>query len=804
MQMAKRFILIIGLASLCMSGLTGCGNNNHSNSQQAEPLTASPQVIGLSTEANETANDGEWMVWTDRPVSLMLSDGTDTVDLSSIIDPSLKLVANDNALLQFDGQSGIFVADDILDAKGLQIFYISSATAEPALVQVTDFSVDEEGLGTSEPHVAFKDGLIMWAWVDADGTYHGSYYDTDAEAPEIIEANVPVETEIVSTSKMLFWIGDDNRIYYIDTMAPDEPLSITTDNAKDSLVANDGLVAWVEENTVYYVSTDDLDNVRQASDAVETDYKDHVVVGNGYVAWTTSPTGGIYGIGYHDITDEDGVAHSVVSPVDVRDLSIGDGVFAWTGNGSYPDTYPVYAYTIGDEGIVLLGSNETYNSSDLDNDESYFNGLVQVSGTVVYWATDYRESDPFVYRDPSMYIMKYDTASDEEASKLSTTDYQRIFSPAVADGKIAWISKSANFSIYAAMVDDPLTTITVTPADMTAHLPAIDNGILVFNGYDRSQMTEVDGDNYLGDEDLYREIYSCDLNSETRDLVNISNNESPDEKPLINGDIIAWKTDNYSDAEDNYIYSAAYYYDRLTEEVTQLTSYGEINHISNAVHVTGNYVYWRDNSDIYLHDTSDDTGTILTTSAYIQRCPVLAGDILTWVSSGSVSGYSIYYFDMANLTAETPEDHIVELAAADESDQRPATDGRFITWGGSDRGGDYSVYYIDLQADTPATMIIGGELGDGEIYSEVCNPRIDNGLVVFAAEAYKDLGEEDGDKELFYFDLLAETPTLTQLTDNDLWDSRPELKDNVITWRTGGSSYWDWYGKMTAAALLER
>jgi len=88
----------------------------------------------------------------------------------------------------------------------------------------------------------------------------------------------------------------------------------------------------------------------------------------------------------------------------------------------------------------------------------------------------------------------------------------------------------------------------------------------------------------------------------------------------------------------------------------------------------------------------------------------------------------------------------------------------------------------------------------------VCYPDISNGIVLFGAVEYG-VENPDDDKEIFYCDVTADTPELVRLTNDPegegLWDSRPQITDGLVVWRTGGASYWDWRGRSVAAAFID-
>ena len=205
------------------------------------------------------------------------------------------------------------------------------------------------------------------------------------------------------------------------------------------------------------------------------------------------------------------------------------------------------------------------------------------------------------------------------------------------------------------------------------------------------------------------------------------------------------------------------------------------------------------------------------------NCPNIADGLIVWED-----GSHPYYFD---LNAETPE--VVDIYEEAPSEDYTVgsiggsvrTDGRFLTWeerrDSWNHDGDTETStinaYVIVAYDTEAEALLTVPAADWTQIRDTCYPRISYGMVVFAAEEYG-VENSDYDKEIFYCDVTAETLELVQLTNdpNDdletteideaagLWDSKPQVTDGLVVWRTGGSgSYWDWRGKSVAAAFID-
>jgi hypothetical protein len=317
-------------------------------------------------------------------------------------------------------------------------------------------------------------------------------------------------------------------------------------------------------------------------------------------------------------------------------------------------------------------------------------------------------------------------------------------------------------------------------------------------------------DTYSGNE--LGEVYYISMSSP--DMIHkITDNYYEENNPQTDGTFITWH-ENYGTYWSWY--DNAYAYNivsgtgptRIQEKQDVLqynyNSLGKVS-VDKGVAVWRYRDYGSSLYRIYYDDLTDDAPPEeIYSASQIHKCPDIADGLIVWTDSSTGSAY---YYD---LNAAEPT--AVEIESL-YSTERPATDGRYITWeeyrSDWDHDGDAetpSIYtYMIVVYDTFTQEFIEVAPVNISEIDDTCRPRISDGLVVFAADAY---GEEnpDGDREIFYYDLNATTPEVVRLTNDPeaegLWDSKPEVSGRLIVWRTGGSSNWNWDGKTPAAALI--
>ena len=192
------------------------------------------------------------------------------------------------------------------------------------------------------------------------------------------------------------------------------------------------------------------------------------------------------------------------------------------------------------------------------------------------------------------------------------------------------------------------------------------------------------------------------------------------------------------------------------------------------------------------------------------HCPDTAGGIISWDNNDQ----GVYYLDTNEVGSEVV--NVYEVAPGFDLGNIVSpvrTDGDYLTWyeyrGDWDHDSNAATDLLDVYViavhdiSTGETFVVPSQNWDYN--NDLCFPRISDGIVAFIAVEYG-VENPDGDKELFYCDVTAATPELMRVTDDaegeGIWDTKPEVADGLIVWRTGGSSSWMWRGKTPAAAQI--
>lgn len=757
------FLAIFAGALLTLSGCVSNGDNADSVS-----LNSAAKVIGNTTFTDEVVTDGNWLVWEGRQKRLLFNNGTTTIDLGAKLNPKYSLgTDNDDEWrgMLFDGRRLLFTADDVTDSDPPQLFMVDTQDPGYKPIRMSAFTAEQN---VDYSSASFDDGLFAWLMKNTEtGQNEIYYYDANAASPGVVQLtdDVASKSQLTVSGDIIAWISSaNNEIYTADSSEATVTIDqlTTTGLIKSSLIGKGGLLTWYEGTTVYFSNGS---TVNQATADGNSDSIQELAIGSGNIAWKLWD-GADNNIYYRTSTDAVKTSHVAATGITYwsNDLSIGDGIIAWSiGTSGY--THEGYLYTFGEAENSAITFTTMESGDDLN---------MKIDGQQIFWVQDLDDTGSSYPEDenPSSYLYLYDTAvAVPVATKVSTANYFRILTTAAAAGKAAWYGHDANRRLYVTRANDIGTPKAVTPAAVNARQPQISNGILVYKGMDRSEMDATNDD----DE---QEIYYCKLNVVGEPITRVTEDFNEDDKPFINGNLITWRNNNNDQVK---------FYNIATAATTTMVSLTD-----DAVRSDGRFVIWRDKTNqLYYYDTTAavPVETAVTGATNLSKCPNISNGLLTWIRNDAGT-YRIEYID---LNSATPT--VKPVATAGNSTQTPQTDGRFIAWGGYYSGGsDYSINYFDTTAAVPVPVEISADY-----ISDVCIPRLADGLIIFAALNYSDIDSSETDREIYAYDLNATTPTLIQLTDNDLWDSNPDVGNGVVIWRTGGASNGEWYGKITAA-----
>ncbi|MBN2178767.1 MAG: hypothetical protein JW743_05010 [Deltaproteobacteria bacterium] len=547
-----------------------------------------------------------------------------------------------------------------------------------------------------------------------------------------------------------------------------------------------GIFTWVEGSNVYYyepgVSTD------SAEIYVSAEAQSYPVAGPDYFLWNEDGSLWYMAKG-GDTPEEVGEYH------DGDDIETGDGFFAYVADDDDGNSQ-IFVYDLSNldatEGVQVTENGEGA------EEESDAPGLY-VDGTKIY--------DVFNYQDvcnPSKVLVMYDVATGELLELTGDRDFQQTPAYVAAGGKAVFLHRDHSFRLFAKKATSTAKPVTITPPDMMVDGRFdVTDGVLAFHALDRSRYIDNPGlaEDFDG-QDLV-EIYYIDLDG-ARKIKQITNNGTRDYRPMTDGAFVTWRDD------EGY----AWAYKIATGESKILGP------ASGKVDSDVGIAVWEDSGDLYYCDLNDWESAVAVEvegATGVDDCPNIAKGLITWEYDSDP-----YYYD---LNAATPEVvNVYETAPTySYSISGPVrTDGTYLTWreyrSSWDHDGDAGT------ANIAALVIVVHDTMGGTTFDipaedfdysydwtsshqwSVCYPRISDGVVVFGAVEYG-VENDDGDKEIFYCDVTADTLELVQLTNDPegegLWDSKPEVADGLIVWRTGGSSsYWDWRGKCAAAARI--
>jgi hypothetical protein len=197
--------------------------------------------------------------------------------------------------------------------------------------------------------------------------------------------------------------------------------------------------------------------------------------------------------------------------------------------------------------------------------------------------------------------------------------------------------------------------------------------------------------------------------------------------------------------------------------------------------------------EIFYIDNQDESATpalVFRTSSYVRTFDIRNGE-LVWIE---VDGNKLYY---ANLNSSPIESILISEGSLTKEQLK--IDGGLIVWseGGIYSGMQVRVYYYDLRAEAPTVTQLPGQTG-----SDHSLPSVHNRVIAWQGRT------SDGtyDLEIFYCDLSATPLVSVQLTNNNTQDQNPQVYDGIIAWenQTGANSticYINW-GYLSITAKL--
>jgi len=542
-----------------------------------------------------------------------------------------------------------------------------------------------------------------------------------------------------------------------------------------------------------------------SSDSIEIfesgNYQDDPVAGPDYFIWYEN--GSNQYLAKSDVGDAQTDPTAIAYDGEIDSIETGNGFFAYIGDDDN-GTDQIFVYNLTNltavNGVQVSNNRET----------AYEEIELKVDGTKVY--------DAFAYEsvhNPSKVLVMYDFATKRLKELTGDCDFQQVPVYAVAGGKAVFIQRDHSFRLFVKRAVFKAKPVTVTPPEMFVHKFSVTNGVLTFTALERSRYLDnmLLLDDYEADDLI--EVYCIDLDGRPL-LKRITNNTNNESNPQTDGEFVTW-----SDNGGDYY---AWAYDISSRKKQSIGPASSVK-----VAVDSGIGVWRDGSDLYYYDLNDSEDGVLV-GASPDKCPNISNGLIVWENDNHP-----YYYDLNALTPEeidiydtVPTDYTYTIGSP------VRTDGRFLTWLENRTNWDHDNDNDNDTAEISANVVVVHDITEGTTFdvpsddfsyafngtssrqSSVCYPSISDGIVVFAALEYG-VENPDNNKEVFCCDLTAGTLELVQLTNDPkdnpgtgsvneaagLWDSRPRGFNGLAVWRTGGSSQWDWRGKVVAASFID-
>lgn len=863
--MTKRNLAALA-AVLLAAGLAGCGGGDDGGGSTSltnyntGPVPSVPAVgpvnqrtlLPATADTHEVETDGNWIVWKARQINVGYYDGTNysnlNLGLSGAVTPWAFNWEPYESPIAYDGSRIAFVANDVSDAA-VAAFYYGAPGGAMRKLALPD-TVTTQLLGDFD---VILDGNVA-AVIDESATPAALYVAN-------LGAAAPAFAPMDYTGTLLYFDYDGKPVtgggklalssggaFALLDLATGVQTSLTGDgsSATDPAQARyaNGAFTWTENNRVYfyapgYSPTPEPDpayaDSKLIANAVGTVAQSMAVAGpwGTYVMWQEYDSNtGVTVVKQRPWNQlgltPDGATIKVVqynfpaasTPWNlwsyIRDLGglqavrTGTGFIAWLGPDANGDTQLFTLYVgqlatgVTERPMPVQVTSDVGSGGDRRDDRVF----LIVEGSKVFFKQQFTAR-----HSPGRVFKVFDYSTQTMKTILDGRDFQQLPLALVSGGKAVTLTRDHSFRLFARKAGAAGAPVVITPKSQDVKNFAVAGGIVAYAALDRSLYLDNDFlHEYViddGNADFLIEIYAHDLDAGGAPR-RLTWNWSEDDAPQTDGQWVTWRDDDYSLA---YAMSLA--------ELAQIP----IGRTGDKVPVAGGLAAWLDygTGTVRYHDLVTGTWGQASTGG-ASYCPAVAGRVIAWAEN-----FTAHYLD---LGAAAPEDVTIP-------DARPSymnwgweyaapvdTDGRFVTWveyrAAWDHDGDAGTADIasnvvvvhdlrtDASTDVPAADFavtgVGLYSGDDGNEGPVCNPKVSNGVVAFAAIEYG-AANPDLDKEIFTYDAAAAPAAVTRVTNDEdgagRWDSRLRVGGNLAVWRSGGSSYWDWDGKVPAVSKLK-
>ncbi|KIH78002.1 hypothetical protein SAMN05660860_02327 [Geoalkalibacter ferrihydriticus] len=684
---------------------------------------------------------------------------------------------------------------------------------EPTLVSVNSVSTDAVATdgqwlawtGKDREGISFFDGTQIQDLtrslpldhypqeISFDGRYvafvsqgkHIFVVDSNSSSPEPVLAassSNSIESFAVCSGDLVWIDRADYHVYHLALDSTNSsPARITSEEFSRIMVKIDaGVIVWSEYDPRWRVAYYDLSaaNPTVVQPAGQT-HLDHwqADIHDRLIVWQGSDEGNDVEIFYCDLK-QDGTSTVKLTNnlIDDRHPQVHDRLIAWDGRSGGQDTI----FYVDMENMGLIHQLPT--DAQFDRLSHVKNGLIVWAGSVdgnrqifyydlnapeptIVQVTNsaYHSHEPLVSDGEIIWrteegersrILAYDLVS-EETFEIADLPYSQVSSISGSDGSTVWLSRGANQRIFVQSVEEDLAPFAITPPGLNVSWLEMDDGLVVWQGYD--------GENH--------EIYYYDLNAVETEVIKLTDDQQWKEALRISDGIIIWRGQVASGSNHQI-----YYVDLKSENLSPaaIAVAGEHN---SEPQVHGRLITWLGgiwpNYEVYYYDLNESSPQAinLTQNSVWEAGPMVKDGLIAWYRQNTGNINDVWYVDL-----NAPEPVEVQVTDSSTSDDRVAavSDG-IIAWIATDQTeGPWrqDIYYIDLNEAAPAVVRVtedGASKGG------------------FAMDAGRMSWHADG--EIHLFDVYADNPQVIRLTDNDVSDQRPKIRDGVLIWRSGSATY---------------
>ena len=427
----------------------------------------------------------------------------------------------------------------------------------------------------------------------------------------------------------------------------------------------------------------------------------------------------------------------------------------------------VVLYRISTNGPIINISNRTGNEDD-----------PLIDGNFVVW-------EGFDGTDTDIYL--YDIANDLVVN--ITNDATSDFDPKISDNHVVW-RKGDNLLLY-----------DVNDAPVMGNFITINNGLAVFisqYSIDGDHVVWTTQDNMTFAGDIY--LYSISNGGAPN---NISNSPEDDQRPVINGDLVAWfRSDGTADILAFRISTSASF-------VIQSNDFNQ-----DEIAIDGDIVVFSRNtdcneSDVFYYNVANNF------LGLVSNCPstndygiTISSSVVAWSANNSIDPVDLKYYTIpGSVNTCIAGTNISQNPSF--PDRKPETNGRYVIWEGED-GSDTDIFMYDTLtqmtinvSNNSSNYDRNARISGDYIVWEHSNDSFDDEILLYRISTNGPVinisnrpGNEDDpiidgnyvvwegfdgtDTDVYLYDIM--NATLTDVTNDTDSQFDPDIDDGRIVW----------------------